>query len=282
MQTIPPGATIPPGMMPPGSMGSLAGPMGTMGPMGTLGAVGPMGPMGPIASVPPGGAPPPFMGAPCAPAPAFPAPMMGGPPVGPCGPAMVHPMIPPEVVIDRFANAEVRHDQLRGHLDNISKNRYSKKEYMRAIVAADKPTLADVDWRVPRLVHCKDPKYNILAAVEGPFAEGIQEAKMVQGRALEDQLAFEAYQKSLKEHENSGGRLPPPVETVVKPGVEFNKAVPQYKYDNDLWQRRLELKTLDEAMTGDITTPMPRPVIHSQDYDNFREGKYVKDDCYIA
>lgn len=191
-------------------------------------------------------------------------------------------MMNPEMLIDRFATAEVRHDDLVGQLDANSQGRFSKSEYKRGLMAVDQPGLDDVDWRVPRLMQCKDPRYNILAMSQGPYAEGIQESKAIQGRVLEDQLATEAYEKSLKDFENSGGRMPPPIETVLKPGVTFYQAVPQYKYEDELWQRRLELKTLDEAMAGDITVPMPRPVVHSQDYDNYREGKYVKDDCLIA
>merc|ERR1719265_2443872 len=295
-----PMATIPGGMatMPPSSpMGPMStmpfgSPMGPMGPMGTVppGAIPPGGPvaLGPnmasLAAPPPpmGSAPPPFMGAPCRPCgpppPPFPAPAMGPMPSGPCGcpmGPMGPPMIPPDVVIDRFATADVKHDQLRANLDANSNGMFSKKEYKRGLMAAGQPGLDDVDWRVPRLMHCKDPKYNILALSQGPYAEGIQEAKAAQGRVLEDQLAAEAFQKSLMEFENSGGRKPPPEETIVKPGVEFYKAVPQYHYEDDLWQRRLELKSLQDAMEGDIRVSMPRPVVLSQDYDNFREGKYV-------
>lgn len=135
------------------------------------------------------------------------------------------------------------------------------------------------DPRVGRLQVCKDPKFN--GGVPPPFAFEVQERKMIDGRVLEDILSREAYAMSAAELAPSQ-RRPPPEEVVKKAGVPFQKAVPAYEHESDIWNRKIELRSLDEAMRGDVSQPMARPVLFKEDYAVFREGKYVKDDCPIA
>jgi len=153
--------------------------------------------------------------------------------------------------------------------------------------------LQTIDWRVPKLMQCRDPKYN--AGLDPRFAYEIQTRKMHDGRVLEDQLSMEAYMKVKKELEESkpppeaeaqletqASYEPPPVERVMKKGVPFAEAIPYYQREDDVWQRKLELRSMDEAMRGDVSLPMARPCIFNEDFENYREGKYVKDDCPIA
>ena len=72
-------------------------------------------------------------------------------------------------------------------------------------------------------------------------------------------------------------------ETVImKKQLKFSEVHPCYRKEDDVWERTLNLRILDEAVRGDVAQPMPAPVVFAEDYDNYKEGKYVKDDCWIA
>lgn len=81
---------------------------------------------------------------------------------------------------------------------------------------------------------------------------------------------------------------PAPAET--RPGdpgsgakpVAFTVARPSYRKQDDVWERTLALRLLDEAVRGDVKNQMPAPAVFAEDYENYREGKYVKDDCWLA
>lgn len=83
-------------------------------------------------------------------------------------------------------------------------------------------------------------------------------------------------------------RLPKPEE--IHPGdpgccakpVAFTAARPSYRKQDDVWERTLALRLLDEAVRGNVSAPMPAPAVFAEDYENYREGKYVKDDCWLA
>eukprot|EP00927_Polykrikos_kofoidii_P074168 TRINITY_DN70140_c0_g1_i1.p1 TRINITY_DN70140_c0_g1~~TRINITY_DN70140_c0_g1_i1.p1 ORF type:complete len:269 (-),score=40.96 TRINITY_DN70140_c0_g1_i1:215-1021(-) len=135
------------------------------------------------------------------------------------------------------------------------------------------------DPRVGRLQLCKDPKFN--GGVRPEFAFEVQQRKLVDGRALEEILSREAYVIAAGELAQSG-RKPPPEEVIKKPGVPFQRAVPAYEQDSGLWTRKVELRSMDEAMRGDVSQPMDRPILFKEDFPTFKAGQYVKDDCMIA
>eukprot|EP00435_Cladocopium_sp_Y103_P075814 s29_g65.t1 len=65
-------------------------------------------------------------------------------------------------------------------------------------------------------------------------------------------------------------------------GLPFNEVNPAYEADQDIWGRTLGLRTLQEALHGDVSQPMPRPVLFPEEYQNFKQGRYVVDDCPIS
>lgn len=207
---------------------------------------------------------------------------MGMPFPGPLG--MQRPVDPRLYQAEAFAVRDMaelaiaKHHALLQDLNGLTENEYARQMGKR-FTASKALNMDNIDWRVPRLMLCKDPKYNM--GVPPPFVEEVMERKTHDGVVLEEQMSREAYKKSAEELKDSE-RVPPPLEYVRRKGVPFVHAVPHYDQDDDLWQRRLELRSLDEALRGDVSQPLPRPVLNHEDMDNFRSGKYVKDDCPIA
>merc|ERR1719401_1192478 len=92
-------------------------------------------------------------------------------------------------VRDRLNNAMVKRHELLSHLDQLTEGSYS--DHMKDMFSsARKAGLDDVDWRVVRLNHCKDPKYN--AGVNPQIATEVLQRKVLDGRILEEQLGAEA------------------------------------------------------------------------------------------
>lgn len=260
----------PMGPMPPGMMGPM--PPGVMGPM-PPGVMGPMGPM---------------------------------PPMPPAMAAMQMEMAANEVG-HRWENASARHRELVQDLNMMRCDEY-QRGMRKSFTSSFKANLDQVDWRVPRLMYCKDPKWNLdVMRLPPEIAHEVQQKKMIDGRIIEDQMSREAYGKAVSDAEKEQAEAyrklreeqaknpdaqpvqispfehkPPAEEIYKKPGVPFIHAVPYYDRADDLWQRRLELRSMDEAMNGDVSQPLPRPVIFDEEFENFKQGKYVKDDCPIA
>jgi hypothetical protein len=69
---------------------------------------------------------------------------------------------------------------------------------------------------------------------------------------------------------------------VMKNGYKFRDVHQVYRMEDDVWERTLNLRSLDEAVTGDVNMSMPPPVVFPEDYDNYREGQYIRDDCWMA
>lgn len=65
-------------------------------------------------------------------------------------------------------------------------------------------------------------------------------------------------------------------------GVPFMEVHPTYNRVDDACDRQIAMRSLEEALRGDVSVPMPKPVVLVEDYDHYREGKYVKDDCLMA
>lgn len=170
-------------------------------------------------------------------------------------------------------------------LDQLTHGEYTRK-LKHNFSAASRENLDGIDWRVPRLLYCKDPKFN--EGLDPRFAFEVQQRKAADARTLEQQLGTEAmaiWEQRLADGNVSPEERPqflPPQERTVRRGVPFVEAVPNYTREDDVWSRRLELRSLDEALHGDVSQPMPRPVVFEEDYENFRAGKYVKPDCPIA
>jgi len=258
----------PPGSLPPGAPGSMpygavpygAAPPGSMPPMGS-------GPCGhPPMSYPPG---------------SMAGPMMTMPPgscAAPGGPPPVPYAVVQQQLGQRVQQTMQKRAELISDLDWLTDGEYT--EHVKNTFSISRQTNLDgVDWRVPRLLYCKDPKFN--DALGPALAFDVQQRKVRDGGSLEKSLAAEATANWAKALEPCGLK-PPPLEVYAQDPVAFVEACPNYQADDDVWTRRLELRTLDEAMRGDVSKPLPRPAVHTEDYENFREGKYVKDDCPIA
>jgi len=169
----------------------------------------------------------------------------------------------------------MRRRGLTHDLDKMTNGEYSK-HVKNTFSAASKAGLDDIDWRVPHLIYSKDPKFN--EGLDPRFAFEVQQRKLTDGKVLEQELSNEAQANWQMSH-----TIPfPEAQVWNQPGVAFVEAVPHYRNEEDIWSRRLDLRTLDEAMRGDVSKPMPRPSVYAEDYENYREGKYVKNDCPIS
>eukprot|EP00930_Biecheleria_cincta_P097359 TRINITY_DN89082_c0_g1_i1.p1 TRINITY_DN89082_c0_g1~~TRINITY_DN89082_c0_g1_i1.p1 ORF type:complete len:344 (+),score=59.38 TRINITY_DN89082_c0_g1_i1:93-1124(+) len=335
-------------------------PMGTMGPMGPMGSMPPFGPknsMRPMGSmrrdnsnyVPGLGAVADSSRGPC-------GSMMASGHMGyraggsmmaaqgsmaPHGGAMLVPATPEYVAAQqevalRLDSAMAKRAELMQDLNSLTNaepNATSIEQiahsHEKSLQVSRKSNLDQIDWRVGRLMYCKDPKYNM--GLDPSLALEVQQKKKVDGDAIERSLALEAQtawsQKlsaagvepyveyvepqrqygaqgwtangALAGQNGAGGYgsasgnygFGPGVEvkvvkaglpTTTPNGVPFVEACPSYAPEEDFWGRRLELRTLEEAMHGDVSKPLARPVIFPEDYENYRQGKYVKDDCPIA
>lgn len=279
--TLPPsGAPLPcgscsrPPPLAPGPLAAAAGAAGAMPqPLGSAPLTGPLG--GPLAGPPwhPSGAPG-LAGASAGPHQPW--------PFAPASAAAAQPLVPYEVVqqqvTDRINTAERKRLELLGHLDELTDGYYNEN-MKNKFSEARKAGLDGVDWRVPRLMYCKDPKHNV--GVNPAAAFEVHQRKVADAEVLEQQLAQEACDRWAQAL-SVVGKSPPPLEMVRGAPVPFAEAVPNYCAHDDVWARTLELRTLDEAMRGDVSMPLPRPAIHTEEYQNFQEGRYIKDDCPIA
>jgi len=152
-------------------------------------------------------------------------------------------------------------------------------KYDQPVSKAVTYNLDQVDWRVPRLMYCLDPKYN--TALDPAIAFEVQQKKSEDGQMLQRDLSSEAIQHWAQRLKDVDLTLPVQ-ERVVRGGVPFSEANPSYDSAEDVWGRTLGLRTLDEALHGDVSQPLPRPVLFPEDYQNFKQGKYVRDDCPIS
>lgn len=199
--------------------------------------------------------------------------VLGGAPVGAL--SSVPYAVAAQQVNERLDVAMQRHNGLVRDLDVLTNGEYNN-EVNNSLSVARRANLDDVDWRVPRLVYAKDPKFN--EGLDPRFAFEVQRRKLTEGKVLEATLSGEAELRWRQENE-----LPfEQAEVVVRKALPFVEAVPHYKAEEDIWSRKLELRTLDEALSGDVSKPLPRPAVFGEDYQNYRQGKYVKDDCPIA
>eukprot|EP00746_Dinoflagellata_sp_MGD_P000588 gnl/MRDRNA2_/MRDRNA2_101055_c0_seq1.p1 gnl/MRDRNA2_/MRDRNA2_101055_c0~~gnl/MRDRNA2_/MRDRNA2_101055_c0_seq1.p1 ORF type:complete len:206 (-),score=59.18 gnl/MRDRNA2_/MRDRNA2_101055_c0_seq1:77-694(-) len=164
---------------------------------------------------------------------------------------------------------------LKEQVQIASKERATLNDQLRS-VGAGPDERRDIDWRVPQVAFCKDPKWDSRLPIE------LNEQRYEEGDKLEADLAALALERSRIELEPLG-KEPPPEETILAPGAPYLNVHPNYKKEEDVWERKLSLRTLDEAMRGeDLSKAMPRPVVFAEDYENYREGRYVKDDCPVA
>lgn len=146
--------------------------------------------------------------------------------------------------------------------------------------------LDQIDWRVARMMYCLDPKYN--AVLDPAIAFEIQQKKAEDGQAIQKELSSEAIVAWERKMRHAGLTLPVQERVVVSArgggpqGLPFNEVNPSYEADQDIWGRTLGLRTLQEALHGDVSQPMPRPVLFPEEYQNFKQGRYVVDDCPIS
>jgi len=209
----------------------------------------------------------------------MPPPSMGMAPAASQGPRLP----PPEVMAkmaaqlkQRMPADDARYRQIMATLDALIPGGYKDP----AVDYASKKANCDrIDWRVPYLMWCKDPKWNIF--MDPRIAPDVAQRKLGEGNQLEEQLGREAWD-NWTDILAQVDRKPPPEEVIRRPGIPFVESQPMYRREEDIWERELVLRTLEEAMRGDVSKPMPRPVLFPEDYENYREGKYLKDDCLIA
>jgi hypothetical protein len=176
----------------------------------------------------------------------------------------------------RFQKAERTNQVLEDQLNGLTSNAW--KEYCaRNFSALEKAGLGDVDWRVPRVSYCKESKYN--NELPANVRKQVSQAKAKDGDMLEQALGQEAIRTWAEKNPDS---KMPPEEIVIKPGCPFIGVHPGYRRWDDHWEREMTLRNLGEAMRGDLNMPMPKPVLFGEDYQNFHQGKYLKDECPIA
>lgn len=158
--------------------------------------------------------------------------------------------------------------------------------YDQPVSRAAVQNLDNIDWRVARLMYCLDPKYN--AVLDPAIAFEIQQKKAEDGQAIQKELSSEAIIAWEGKMRAAGLMLPVQERVVVSArgggpqGLPFNEVNPSYTADQDVWGRTLGLRSLQEALHGDVSQPMPRPVLFPEEYQNFKQGKYVQDDCPIS
>lgn len=179
---------------------------------------------------------------------------------------------------NRFDRAARTNKTLEDQLNGMTGDHW-KQHHAKQFSALTKASLDDVDWRVPRVNYCLDSKYNDELPVN--LRKAVGQAKAKDGAILEHHLGADAIRKWKEEHPHPDTPMPP-METVIKPGSPFLAVHPGYRRWDDMWEREFTLRNLGEAMKGDLNTPMPRPVLFGEDYQNFHQGKYLKDECPIA
>jgi len=183
-------------------------------------------------------------------------------------------------VQDRLASALKKKAELEANIERETNGFYGQ-QHSAKFSAAQKASLRGIDWRVPRLQYCQDPLYN--RQMDPMIAFQVQERKAADSQVLEYELSREANAQWAAAL-SPLGMAPPPLEKVVKHSskASFVEATPNYAREDDVWNRRLDLRTLQEATRGDVSKPMARPVLFPEDYANYQEGRYVRDDCPIA
>mmetsp|Transcript_27330 Transcript_27330/g.65888 ORF Transcript_27330/g.65888 Transcript_27330/m.65888 type:complete len:191 (-) Transcript_27330:51-623(-) len=122
------------------------------------------------------------------------------------------------------------------------------------------------DPRVVQVARLMDPKFS-----RGHQARDIQKMA-AHGFRMQEQLGAEVQAAQQQEM----------VYDYISAAEKFQTVEPHYKREEDVWERRVEIRNLEEAMKGNIGEPMPEPVMFSEDYPNYQEGKYVRDDCWLA
>mmetsp|Transcript_27373 Transcript_27373/g.66007 ORF Transcript_27373/g.66007 Transcript_27373/m.66007 type:complete len:187 (-) Transcript_27373:75-635(-) len=121
------------------------------------------------------------------------------------------------------------------------------------------------DPRVVKVTRYLDPKYSAKLRMEdvGRVAEA--------GVQIEEELGLEVEYRADEAHFE-----------YLEPTTPFRQAQPHYRVEEDIWQRFVQMRDMTEAMTGNVGDAMPEPLIFSESYPNFKEGKYVRDDCRLA
>jgi hypothetical protein len=180
----------------------------------------------------------------------------------------------------RLRRAENTNEKLEKQLNDMTDNHW--KEYMsKHFSSMTKADLANVDWRAVRVNYCKDPIYNKDIPLD--MLMQVKEGKKRDAAVLEQKLGEEAIQKWAERLKQCNPpKNPPPEEVVLKPGCPYVQVHPGYRVWDDMWERELTLRNLDEALRGNLMNPMPRPVLFGEDYENHHTGRYLKDDCPIA
>jgi len=181
----------------------------------------------------------------------------------------------------RLDLAQKLHHQLVEDV-NFHTNGEFERDEQKTYSAASRANVDGIDWRVPRLIYCKDPKFNN-AAIDPAFAFDVQQRKMKDADVLERQLGDQAAQTwNQTWNQTQGGIEFVQAQVYAKPKVPFVEAHPNYCVQDDKWDIKLDLRSFDEAMRDDLHKPMPRPSLFAEDHENFVEGKYIKNDCPIT
>eukprot|EP00747_Dinoflagellata_sp_TGD_P163664 gnl/TRDRNA2_/TRDRNA2_182585_c0_seq1.p1 gnl/TRDRNA2_/TRDRNA2_182585_c0~~gnl/TRDRNA2_/TRDRNA2_182585_c0_seq1.p1 ORF type:complete len:185 (+),score=35.21 gnl/TRDRNA2_/TRDRNA2_182585_c0_seq1:56-610(+) len=175
-----------------------------------------------------------------------------------------------------LAAAQQRHYELLGALNQQTPGGYAKARPNSTLKQAN---LDNVDWRVPALMRCKDPSWSESRPLDPRVSYEMRERLRVEGDQLERTLATEAMGNEQRMRQSG---WEPKEYYYTKQSVPFNEAVPYYKRQDDIWERKLSLRTADEALRGNLYQPMPKPVVFAEDYENFQQGRHIKDDCYIT
>lgn len=173
------------------------------------------------------------------------------------------------------------------HEDLLKKmeEKHGKNDSVFKSMATRKAGMDGIDWRVPRLMYCKDPKFNFTHVDQSMLATNpqayyeVQHTRMVDRDLLEQQLGEEALARNKKLYPD----CPVPIETMGPTPVTFMEQQPWYKLEDDIHERKINPYTMEQVMRGDMQRPMPKAKLFPEDHDNYKAGKYVdSDSCPIA
>mmetsp|Transcript_52633 Transcript_52633/g.115407 ORF Transcript_52633/g.115407 Transcript_52633/m.115407 type:complete len:187 (+) Transcript_52633:108-668(+) len=157
---------------------------------------------------------------------------------------------------------ENENQRLRGRLETLQQDGHgvAGSPYLKY-----NPPESVRDPRVVKVSRYLDPKYS--AKLRMDDVSRVAAA----GAQLEEELGLEVEHRASEAHYE-----------YLEPSTAFRQAEPHYRVEEGIWQRFVQRREMQEAMGGNVGSAMPEPVIFSEEYPNFKEGKYVRDDCRLA
>lgn len=136
----------------------------------------------------------------------------------------------------------------------------------------------EIDWRVPKVMYYKEPSKNF--NIDPRVALDVQQKRLVEGDKLEKQLSVTAWEQAIAELAEVGLKPPAP-EKVAEIRIPFQDVHSLYEACDDAWERRVQLRSLRDAMSGDASQPLVKPVVFDEDDKYYVPGHFVQDNSWI-